>query len=307
VNLLATLGQQYEITAGVGIAEPKTITFNGDVNGLVGNVRLFDVTGMVGVKIYARCAEDVRSSSGTIEVGTSTSTAGLIGQATASNLVANEIWHDATPDQTLELATVSTEKLITSDIILTVATDYVSGGKIDFVCIWRPLSVGANLVAAADNSSASPSLSPSASTSKSGSLSRSPSASASRSLSPSSSVSPSASESRSLSPSSSVSPSSSASASASRSLSPSASTSISPSASESRSVSPSASASRSLSPSASESRSVSPSSSTSPSSSASASLSPSSSKSPSASPSRSLSPSSSTSPSASVSPSASGL
>jgi hypothetical protein len=287
MNLLATIGQQYEIIAGTGIAETKSVTFDNDGSGSVGNLTLFHTTGMVGVKIYARGIESLRGASATIEVGTSTNTAGLIAQTTATALLADEIWHDNSPDATLELSSVSTDKIITRDIVLTIATADVTGGAIEFVAVWRPLSNGANLVAATTASSASPSLSPSASVSRSASPSLSPSSSASASLS----ISPSSS----ASPSSSVSPS----ASVSRSLSPSSS--VSPSASESQSLSPSASKSASLSPSASASRSLSPSAS------ASASLSPSTSKSPSASPSRSLSPSSSTSPSASVSPSASGL
>src|SRR3990167_5345917 len=244
-NLLATLGQQYEIIAGTGIAEPKSVTFDGGSISSVGAHTLFKVTGLVDVKIYAFCENLVLSGSGTLEVGTATSTAGLIAQTTASQIAANEIWHDNAPDKDLELSTVSTAKLISSDIILTVGTDTIDGGTINFTCVWSPRSAGAQVTATSASASVSASPSPSASLS--------PSASVSRSVSPSTSASPS------LSPSSSLSPSASVSLSISRSLSPSAS--VSPSASLSRSLSPSSS----VSPSASASRSLSPSSSVSPS------------------------------------------
>ena len=269
-NLLATLGQQYEIIAGTGIAENKVYTFDGSSSGSIGAHKLFNVTGLVAVKIYCFCQEPViTTASGTVEVGTSTSTAGLVAQVAAGSIIANEIWHDATPDQSLELSSVSTEKIITKDIILTVATGAVSAGKLYFTCTWKPLSDGAIVTAASANSSASASASPSSSLSPSSSASHSlsPSSSASLSLSPSNSASPSSSVSSSfsasLSPSSSASRSLSPSSSASASLSPSSS--VSPSSSASLSASPSSSASASLSPSSSASRSASPSSSTSPS------------------------------------------
>ena len=179
-NLLATLGQQYEIIAGTGIAENNSVTFDGDGNGSVGTHTLYTITGMVAVKIYAYCTEGLFSNGGTLEVGTSASTAGLVAQTTTTAIDTDEIWHDSTPDQTLELSTVSTEKIITDDIIYTVATAAITDGSLYFTCIWKPLSNGANVVAAS-GVSASASLSPSASLSRS----VSPSASASRSLSPS--------------------------------------------------------------------------------------------------------------------------
>ena len=106
-NLLTTLGHQYEIIAGTGIAENRLVTFDGSGNGAVGTHTLFTVTGMVAVKIYAYCTEGLFSNGGTLEVGTSASTAGLVAQTTTTAIDTDEIWHDSTPDQTLELSTVS--------------------------------------------------------------------------------------------------------------------------------------------------------------------------------------------------------
>lgn len=263
-------GNLDSIAAGIGLETYNRVKFGaGGTTGAVGNFTIFNVTGTVAVKLYAVCEADLASSGGgSIEAGTSKTTAGLIAQTTATDIDEDEIWHDATPDASVEAVTVVAEKIVNDDIIVTIGTGAVTAGTIKFIAIWKPISRDGSLESTQASFSASPSISPSASTSSSASLS--PSAS----RSPSSSVSPSSSASASLSPSSSLSPSAS--------------------------LSPSSSTSASLSPSSSASASVSPSASTSPSSSASPSISPSSSASASASP--SISPSSSVSPSPSPSP-----
>lgn len=281
-NLLATLGQQYEIIAGTGIAENKVVTFDGSNDGNVGALRLFHVTGVVAVKIYPQCLTSLVSASGTLALGTATNTTGFITTTTATNILTHKTWIGTPAALATDVVANFPVVITDEDIVLTVATALITQGVISFTAIWRPLSPGANLTAFVRGSSVSASASPSASIS----------ASASRSLSPSSS----ASASLSTSPSSSVSPSSSSSSSASLSLSPSSSVSPSSSASASLSRSPSASVSASLSPSSSVSPSSSASRSLSPSSSASSSSSPSASKSASLSPSSSVSPSASTSP-----------
>lgn len=215
------MGNLDELIAGVGNAAHTRLTFGaGGTSGNTGAVTLFNVTGLVAVKIYCVGEVALTGASATIEVGVTGTTAGLVAQTTATALIANEIWHDATPDALLELSSVSTEKIISSNIILTIATAAVTGGRVRFTVLWRPVTKDSYLEPVVFTS-ASPSLSPSASLSPSSSLS--PSAS----LSPSSSISPSASSSLSLSPSSSLSPSASRSPSASVSLSLSPSASIS--------------------------------------------------------------------------------
>ena len=261
MNTLSTLGQQYEILSSQGIQEEVSIKFDGGVNsGAIGTLTLFTVTGLVKAKVIAIC-EQTLVGAGTIELGTTINTAGLIAQiADATTLATGEIWHDATPDASVELVTGTTsypEKFVNQDIKLKIGTAAITAGRIRIVVQWAPVTRNSKVVSLLPITSASPSMSPSSSASPSAS------ASPSSSVSVSASVSPSSSASRSLSPSSSVSPSSSAS----RSLSPSASASasLSPSSSVSQSLSPSASASASLSPSSSASRSASPSSSISPS------------------------------------------
>ena len=61
---------------------------------------------------------------------------------------ANEIWFDNAPDSTVELSSVLTQKLVTEDVIQTVATDAIGSGTIDYFCIWYPLGVESAVVAA---------------------------------------------------------------------------------------------------------------------------------------------------------------
>lgn len=85
---------------------------------------------------------------GELAVGTATNPTGLITTTEVSRLAASEIWHDATPDSTVELASVLTQKVVTEDIIQTVTTEAVGAGVIDYYCAWYPLSSNSTLVAA---------------------------------------------------------------------------------------------------------------------------------------------------------------
>lgn len=241
---ITTLGQQYEIMAGVGIHAENHVTFAGGNANDPGTLAttpytLFKVSGLVAVKVYAvGVTTPVSGGSGTLAVGVNGSGAILIAATTATSIAAHKNWFNATPVFG-GLSSNFTENVIDQDILLTVATGDVTAGSIRFIAIWRPLTLGATLreanLSAGSDISFSPSLSPSASISPSSS--RSPSASASPSSSISPSLSPSLSPSASISPSSSV--SGSVSATPSLSLSPSSSQSPSASRSPSSSVSPS--------------------------------------------------------------------
>ena len=209
-----TNGQQNEIVAGVGLLAKTRTVFVGGVGtaGKVGSpYTIFTVTGTVALKILATCEVNLAGASATVAVGTALSTAGLIAQSTATDIDASEIWHDATPDASIEATTVLVEKIVSQDIIITTGTAPVTEGQILFTVLWRPLTDGATVTATNAWVEAADAIHPSASLSPSGSVSPS----SSTSLSPSSSTSPSASASRSksasVSPSGSVSPSSSTS------------------------------------------------------------------------------------------------
>lgn len=203
-----------ELIAGIGHEAHNRVTFDANTTGKVGTITLFNVTGVVAVRLFAVTQVDV-TGSGSLAVGTAITPAGILTTTTGTSLDANQIWQDATPDASVELSTTVAEKIVSQDIIATVSSNTLTAGRILFIAIWKPISENASLVSANLGGSASPSVSPSASYSPS--ASRSPSASAS----PSASISPSSSASRSYSPSASRSPSASASPSSSVSPSPS--------------------------------------------------------------------------------------
>jgi hypothetical protein len=150
-----TRGQVFEAAAGIGVHCSKTMTFAGgtandpgDFDGTGNPATLFTVTGTVRMKIFAVCGTDLAGASATLEVGTALSTSGLIAQTTATNIDANEIWHDATPDASVELWSVATEKIVKQNVIQTVATANITGGVLTYHCIWAPISNDGNVVAA---------------------------------------------------------------------------------------------------------------------------------------------------------------
>lgn len=142
------------LTTDWAAAVEKLVTFtnatndNGDFNGTGNPQTLFTVTGTVLLRILAVCEVDLTSSSGTLEIGSALSTAALIAQTTASAIDANEIWHDATPDNSVEATTVLTQKIVNQDVVQTVATADISAGRIKYIALWYPLSADGNVVAA---------------------------------------------------------------------------------------------------------------------------------------------------------------
>ncbi len=107
---------------------------------------LFTVTGDVIVKIFAICKTALTSGGAiTVELGVSGNTAKLLNQiADAKDLIANEIWDDATPTTTVELVPniVLVGHIISNgqDVILTPSGTFTAG-VIDFYCTWKPMSV----------------------------------------------------------------------------------------------------------------------------------------------------------------------
>lgn len=131
-----------------GVAE-KIVTFsNATGKGAVGTVAVATVTGHVEMAVIAVCSTNMAGTSATIELGTSATTAGLIAQTTATNLIANEIWHDATPDASVELSTVILRKIVSDDVIVTVASAAATGGVVKFVILWSPISGDGNVTIA---------------------------------------------------------------------------------------------------------------------------------------------------------------
>lgn len=152
---MPTLGQIQEMQAGFGPIVTKTMTFAGgttddpgDFDGTGNPATLFTVTGSVLMKLWGICSVDLVGATATVSVGTALSAAGLIASTTATNIDANEIWYDATPDTSIELSSVLTEKIVSQNVIQTVGTANITAGVITYYCMWKPLSADGNVVAA---------------------------------------------------------------------------------------------------------------------------------------------------------------
>jgi hypothetical protein len=120
----------------------------GDYDGTGNPATLFTITGTVLLRILAKCTDSLTGASATIEVGTALLTTGMIPLTTATEIDVNEIWHDATPDSSLEATTVLTQQIVAQDIIQTVRTANITGGSIKYTALWYPLSADGNVVAA---------------------------------------------------------------------------------------------------------------------------------------------------------------
>ncbi len=109
-------------------------------------ITVFTVAGDVVLKIIGVVKTSLTTTDAiTAELGVSGDTAKIIAQvADATGLTENEIWHDNSPDATIESSSVWNEFIVSNgqDVILT-TTGTVTDGDITFYCFWYPLSSGA--------------------------------------------------------------------------------------------------------------------------------------------------------------------
>jgi hypothetical protein len=115
----------------------KTVTFaNTDAD-----VNLFNVTGGISYKLFAFCTTNVESAAG-CNIGVDHNGAVVIADTDCTTLEANDVWHDATPDASLELESVAGKRVAYGG---TIAIDVegakqVDSGVIVFVCVYTPLT-----------------------------------------------------------------------------------------------------------------------------------------------------------------------
>lgn len=147
-----------------GIITKKSITFAGATANAWGNdggtldgAAIFTVTGLVFAKLIAVCPTgyDLTGANGTLSVGISGGTTIFMPVETATQIDGGQLWcNDAGNGTSIIIGEEGTAAgnlpeyaLCGTDIILTVATANVTGGQLDFYCIWRPISSDGNLVA----------------------------------------------------------------------------------------------------------------------------------------------------------------
>jgi len=147
-NIMNSNFPQYKSEEIVVTFDGGTTNGIGDESGTDNPHTMFTVTGVIELSIIAVCTTSLVGDSATLEIGTALSTANLIAQTTATDIDEKDIWHDASPDSSIELTSVITRKLVSQDIILTVGTADITAGVIKFIVRWAPISSDGNLVAA---------------------------------------------------------------------------------------------------------------------------------------------------------------
>ena len=125
----------------LGLIEDKTITYLASTTGAIGATTLFTVTGTVALKVYGFCTTDL-AGSGTIEVGTATSTASVCDQQSATAIDNHELWNS----NVLAIGgQIGDWTIVNEDIIQTIASNTVTAGVLNFYCNWAPLSSDGNV------------------------------------------------------------------------------------------------------------------------------------------------------------------
>jgi hypothetical protein len=115
---------------------------------------IFTVTGDVMVRVIGVCETSVTDAAGAsrLQVGVTGATTALLAQITGPDLVAGEIWHDATPTTEIEKIDISGSHtaVITGgqDIVMEISGAAVTAGLINFYCYFMPLSADGDVVAA---------------------------------------------------------------------------------------------------------------------------------------------------------------
>lgn len=140
----------------VAVARPSafdgaTANARGNDGGTSDPLTLFTVTGDVLVRLYGVCTTLLAGSTATVSVGVTGNVGGLLPVTTATDLVAAEIWNDATPTEVGVglLSNVLGPYIVENgiDIAEYVATADVTSGNIYYVCLWRPITPDGNVVA----------------------------------------------------------------------------------------------------------------------------------------------------------------
>ena len=134
----------------------KSITFAAATTGAVASKELFKVNGHVLAAVIGVCTADVTmgGAGATISLGSATSLTGMIGNTAGDAIDAGELFGLHTTPPTSMIVTDSVPQylyLYNDDIGYTIGTDTLSGGTIDFYCLWYPIVEGSTITAQANN------------------------------------------------------------------------------------------------------------------------------------------------------------
>lgn len=118
-----------------------------DDGGVQAAFTIFTITDDVLLQVFGICDVALASvGTPTLELGVAGDTDGFIAQIVdATDLIANEVWIDATPTLTKEIldpAAIPRTWIVANgqDVIMTLGGADLTAGDIDFYALWRPLS-----------------------------------------------------------------------------------------------------------------------------------------------------------------------
>ena len=127
----------------------------GDEDGALDGTAIYTVTGLVLVRLMAICTENLAGATATVEVGITGDTAIFLPQETATQIDSGQLWvNDAANaafiivgEEQAAIDNLPTYLLNGNDIILTVGTQNITDGTLEFYCQYRPISTSASIVA----------------------------------------------------------------------------------------------------------------------------------------------------------------
>jgi len=107
-------------------------------NGAQGTVTVITVTGAVHIdRLNVRCTTTMTGGSATVALGVSGLTTSIIGTTTATGITAGLSWLSTSPGLH---QTGIVNRVVDSDLIITVATADVTGGVLEFEIYYHPMS-----------------------------------------------------------------------------------------------------------------------------------------------------------------------
>lgn len=155
-SLLSSLGGagalNWQIAKHVSsVFDGGTTNSHGDLGGTNDPYTIFTVTGDIIIKaIWGICNTNLTGATATISVGVASNTAVLIALETATEIDDGNVYVSAT--QAIGAAAVANTGMFVvndgADIIEEPLTSNVTGGQMDYYCIWAPAEDGARLISA---------------------------------------------------------------------------------------------------------------------------------------------------------------
>jgi len=111
---------------------------------------VFTVTGLVRMRMWVTCTENVAGAGASIQFGYEGVTDGFIATTAAADLDADDLWYDATPITVIDtFATCMIFDYVINglDVGYEITGAAMTDGILVFHCVWEPLVSGATVVA----------------------------------------------------------------------------------------------------------------------------------------------------------------